>query len=408
MWRRGVRYVVVRSRRRSSPEPRGLHLADRATRTPAQRRRSATTSTRTTGSARSSTTRPTSSSTGSNARSCSPRTVRADEPGRRVAAGRCRCIARRRRRARPSFGRRGALRTVARRGTRGEGVDYRLVERRDPTRAAHVHLANSSRSLLLQSRRPAAPFVVTSTTSCHGRGRCFPSIALLAYPQVTLLAAAVVVHSALAADMLRRDAGQPRRLEVLPHPAPRPPDLRAGRRPTGARLARRLPHRRRPGRDQRGQARHRGARRRRAACRTGGSRSPVALRIGSSRAAQNGTAQSSSPIPDDLDYGRAIVAADCVLCLRSGSVGETNGPLLDALGAGRAVIANGDRLDPRGRRRRGDVLHRRCALDPGGPRGTDGQRRTRGARGNRRRPRRSADLGVVRGGARRTLPRGPR
>ena len=43
--------------------------------------------------------------------------------------------------------------------------------------------------------------------------------------------------------------------------------------------------------------------------------------------------------PDDLDYERAIVAADCVLCLRAGSVGETNGPLLDALGAGRAVIA---------------------------------------------------------------------
>ena len=45
------------------------------------------------------------------------------------------------------------------------------------------------------------------------------------------------------------------------------------------------------------------------------------------------------PGPDDADYERAIVAADCVLCLRSGSVGETNGPLLDALGAGRAVLA---------------------------------------------------------------------
>ena len=45
------------------------------------------------------------------------------------------------------------------------------------------------------------------------------------------------------------------------------------------------------------------------------------------------------PDPSDADYERAIVASDCVLCLRAGSVGETNGPLLDALGAGRAVLA---------------------------------------------------------------------
>ena len=43
--------------------------------------------------------------------------------------------------------------------------------------------------------------------------------------------------------------------------------------------------------------------------------------------------------PSDVDYQRAIVASDCVLCLRAGSVGETNGPLLDALGAARAVLA---------------------------------------------------------------------
>jgi glycosyltransferase involved in cell wall biosynthesis len=43
--------------------------------------------------------------------------------------------------------------------------------------------------------------------------------------------------------------------------------------------------------------------------------------------------------PDVETYERAIVAADVVLVLRSASVGETNGPLLDALGAGRAVLA---------------------------------------------------------------------
>jgi glycosyltransferase involved in cell wall biosynthesis len=43
--------------------------------------------------------------------------------------------------------------------------------------------------------------------------------------------------------------------------------------------------------------------------------------------------------PSDPAYEQAIVAADCVLCLRAGSVGETNAPLLEALGAGRAVLA---------------------------------------------------------------------
>ena len=43
--------------------------------------------------------------------------------------------------------------------------------------------------------------------------------------------------------------------------------------------------------------------------------------------------------PDDTEYDLAIIAADCVLNLRAGSVGETNGPLLDAIGAHRAVLA---------------------------------------------------------------------
>ncbi len=33
-----------------------------------------------------------------------------------------------------------------------------------------------------------------------------------------------------------------------------------------------------------------------------------------------------------------IVAADVVLCARADSVGETNGPLLDAIGAGRPAV----------------------------------------------------------------------
>ena len=63
----------------------------------------------------------------------------------------------------------------------------------DVTRRAPrtFHLANSSRSLLLQSRRPAAPFVVTVHDVVPRTRALLPVYRVLAYPQVTLLAAAV-------------------------------------------------------------------------------------------------------------------------------------------------------------------------------------------------------------------------
>ena len=219
-----------------------------------------------------------------------------------------------------------------------EGVDYRLVERRDPTRPAHVHLANSSRSLLLQSRRPAAPFLVTVHDVVPRTRALLPVYRVLAYPQVTLLAAAVVVHSAWAADMLRRHAGQPRRLEVLPHPAPRPPvcERAEARRALGWPddcLVALVP----------GEVRRIKLLTEALAAVEGLPDWRIAL---AGRAADRQLARRAErdgaivlADPGDLDYGRAIVAADCVLCLRSGSVGETNGPLLDALGCGRAVLA---------------------------------------------------------------------
>ena len=101
-----------------------------------------------------------------------------------------------------------------------EDIAYRLVERRDPVRPAHVHLANSSRSLLRQSRRPRAAFVVTVHDVVPRTRALAPAYRALAYPQVTRLAAAAVVHTAWAADMLVHAAGRPRRLEVIPHPVP--------------------------------------------------------------------------------------------------------------------------------------------------------------------------------------------
>ena len=220
-----------------------------------------------------------------------------------------------------------------------EGVSYSLVERRDPSRFAHVHLANSSRSLLLQTRRPQQGFVVTVHDVVPRTRALLPVYRTLAYPQVTLLAAAAVVHSAWAADMLVRVAGKPRRLEVVPHPVPPrvvSDDRRAARRALGwpeDGLIAVLP------------GVIKGAKlvseALAAADYATGWQVALAGRIADPGLAWEAGARGALvlPEPDDLAYERAVIAADCILCLRSGSVGETNGPLLDALGAGRAVIA---------------------------------------------------------------------
>ena len=67
----------------------------------------------------------------------------------------------------------------------------------------------------------------------------------------------------------------------------------------------------------------------------------LAGKLADARVARDARAQGALVLgdPDNSDYERAIVASDCVLCLRAGSVGETNGPLLDGLGAARAVLA---------------------------------------------------------------------
>jgi len=217
-------------------------------------------------------------------------------------------------------------------------VDYRLVTRRDPGSAAHVHLANSSRSLLLQSRGPGAPFVVTVHDVVPRTKALLPVYRALAYPQVAYRAAAAVVHSAWAADLLVRVAGRPRRLEIIPHPAPRPfvTDRTAARHALGwpdDALIAVVP------------GVVRGVKLVSEALAAGRGlpdwRIAVAGRLADRGLAREAAACGAIVLaePSDLDYERAIVAADCVLCLRAGSVGETNGPLLDALGAGRAVLA---------------------------------------------------------------------
>jgi glycosyltransferase involved in cell wall biosynthesis len=220
-----------------------------------------------------------------------------------------------------------------------EGVDYRPRTRPEPGMASHFHLANSSRGPLLHAPLQVRPFVLTMHDVVPRTSALAPLYRLLAYPHVVRRAAAVIVHSRFAADLLVREGGcRPSRLEVILHGAPRAAnrDRAAARRALGwpeDGLIAVLP----------------GVLKR---AKLVGEALAAAAALPGWRLALAGTLVDSGtvraaarsgallfPSPDAVRYEQAIVAADCVLCLRDGSVGETNGPLLDALGAGRAVLA---------------------------------------------------------------------
>jgi glycosyltransferase involved in cell wall biosynthesis len=219
-----------------------------------------------------------------------------------------------------------------------EGIEYE--PRAAPLAGAecHWHLANSSRQPLWQAPLRSGPFVVTVHDVVPRTRALRPLYRGGVYPLVARRARRLVAHSRAAADLLVREAGiDADSIAVVPHPAPRPAstDRTLARRRLGWRedeLVAVLP----------------------------GAIKPVKLVAEAVAAAQAlpwrlvlagpvkdpGLAAAARragttvlAAPADEDYEAAIVAADVVLVLRSGSVGETNGPLLDALGAGRAVLA---------------------------------------------------------------------
>lgn len=193
---------------------------------------------------------------------------------------------------------------------RAVGVEYVLSER--PGFAPHWHLANSSRGAIAQAPLTRGPFVVTAHDLRPRTRALEPLYRLIADPFVLRRAAAVVVHSSHAASLLT----DRRRAQVIPHPATSfpPVDRSAARQELGWHEEER-----------------------------------IALLPGvPKRAKLVAEAQAAVRPPwrlvvlgtvDDATYARAFAAADAILVLRRDSVGESNGPLLDAIGAGRAVLA---------------------------------------------------------------------
>jgi glycosyltransferase involved in cell wall biosynthesis len=220
------------------------------------------------------------------------------------------------------------------------GVDYRPAARPSSKLGVHLHLANSSRTVLRHAASLRVPYVVTVHDVLPRTSALRPFYRTAVYPLLRR-AAASIVHSEFAAALLSRlDAG-PRRLEVVPHPARTfaSLDQQAARQALGWEADCPLfvlPGVLKPAK---------------LVSETLAAAAPL-LERGTLRLALVGPVVDEAlarrarslgavvlPLPGRHLYEQAIVAADCVLVLRDASVGETNGPLMDALGAGRAVLA---------------------------------------------------------------------
>ena len=220
------------------------------------------------------------------------------------------------------------------------GVDYVVAERPSATASSHFHLANSSRRCLGQILRATKPFVVTVHDVVPRDRRLMPVYRHVIWPLLARRDATFVVHSRFAAEMLNDESRVlPEQVRVIAHPVvvPTTDDRQSSRTalgwPTDTPIAVL------PGVLKSAKLVSQAI----AAAANGQARFQLAL-VGRgtqpdliAQAKKAGVWVVSNP--DQRTYEHAIVAADAVLVLRDGSVGETNGPLLDALGAGRAVLA---------------------------------------------------------------------
>ena len=225
------------------------------------------------------------------------------------------------------------------------GVNYRPSERPVDGARCHIHLANSTRSVIPHAARQRRPFLLTVHDVVPRTPALRPLHRAVVVPLCTRRASRVIVHSKHAARLLARTSTVAwDSVEVVPHPAPAPhsTDRAAARLGLGlesdgpplfvlpgvlkaAKLVVETLTAAAP------------------LLAVDRARLLLAGRVRDEGLAATATAVGAQLIrdPDPATYERAIVAADAVLCLRADSVGESNGPLLDAIGAGRPSLVTG-------------------------------------------------------------------
>ncbi len=220
------------------------------------------------------------------------------------------------------------------------GVTYRPSRTPIPGHTVHFHLANSSRSPLWRAPVLRDAFAVT-VHDVLPRTRALLPLYHRALPLLARRASVTIVHSRFAAGLLVGFGVVARRLEVVPHLAPR----RASLDRSSARAALGWDDDRPvfvlPGVLKATKLVHEVLEAASPLVRAGRLRlalvGPTRLRALEARA--QGAGASLVAAPSTADYREAIIAADAVIVLRADSVGETNGPLLDALAASRPVLA---------------------------------------------------------------------
>jgi glycosyltransferase involved in cell wall biosynthesis len=222
------------------------------------------------------------------------------------------------------------------------GVSYRPATRPSRVELSHFHLANSTRRVIPQAGLERRGFLLTVHDVIPRTSLLEPLHRALLLPLCVNRARRVIVHSRHAANLLQREVGIPAvRVEIIPHPAR---DLRGmdrsaaraaiGLDPEGPPVAV-LPGTLKPAKLVRETLSAAAP-----LLAAGRLRMVLAGRVSDERLLSGATALGVLVLrdPPAEQYDHAIVAADLVVCVRASSVGESNGPLLDAIGAGRPSL----------------------------------------------------------------------
>jgi glycosyltransferase involved in cell wall biosynthesis len=223
-----------------------------------------------------------------------------------------------------------------------QGAQYLAASAPAADALSHFHLGNSSRRVVWQAARERRPYLLTVHDVLPRTRALMPLYRRGVYPFAVARARCLLCHSHFAADLLAREAGVAlTRIEVLPHPAGPAPPLTRSQALATLGLGEGPPLFLLPGALKPAKLVTEVIEAARPLLAAARLRLLLAGKVADERMAGEAERAGACVLsfPDDAAYRACLAASDCILVLRSRSVGETNGPLLDALGAGRAVLA---------------------------------------------------------------------